>query len=149
MLMGSSLSIRSSTSATRESCSKATKLLQYVLIMGFYNASTYYTLSLPPSYPFQDFEVLDATKTANVEPSNTMTVITDLTTRINYAFTVSFENNYHYVPQQLLLCGCNFLIRFERRPARVMVQTPPKLLLKLKDQVYYTQHSISIVHKTP
>ena len=71
------------------------------------------TLSLPPSYtPFQDFEVLAATKTANVEPSNTMTVITDLTARINYAFTVSFEAaiiTYHDNHQQLLLCDCNFL----------------------------------------
>lgn len=58
------------------------------------------TLSPPPSYPFQDFEVLDATKTANVEPSNTMTVITDLTARFNYAFTVSFESSCHYLPQQ-------------------------------------------------
>ena len=61
------------------------------------------TLSLPPlhpTYPFQDFEVLAATKTTNVEPSNTMTVITDLTARINYAFTVSFESSCHNVLQQ-------------------------------------------------
>jgi hypothetical protein len=43
----------------------------------------------------QDFEVLEATKTANVQPDNTMTVITGLTASINYAFTVSYESNYH------------------------------------------------------
>jgi hypothetical protein len=45
------------------------------------------------SYTFQGFKVRDATKTANVQPSNTMTVITGLTASINYAFVVSYDSN--------------------------------------------------------